>query len=129
MKLLSMVLLIVAGCVCMSSCKDDDDEIISTTIVGSWSRTFEDDMNTITETYTFNSNLTGLYSTVTKDSDDKQVSEESLSIEYSISDDSDGYNYVTIVEQTKTKRYRYEITASKLLLYTSGDQYWEFRRK
>ena len=86
-------------------------------------------MNTITETYTFNSNLTGLYSTVTKDSDDKQVSEESLSIEYSISDDSDGYNYVTIVEQTKTKRYRYEITASKLLLYTSGDQYWEFRRK
>ena len=124
-----MVLLIVAGCVCMSSCKDDDDEIISTTIVGSWSRTFEDDMNTITETYTFNSNLTGLYSTVTKDSDDKQVSEESLSIEYSISDDSDGYNYVTIVEQTKTKRYRYEITASKLLLYTSGDQYWEFRRK
>ena len=129
MKLLSMVLLIVAGCVCMSSCKDDDVEIISTTIVGSWSRTFEDDMNTITETYTFNSNLTGLYSTVTKDSDDKQVSEESLSIEYSISDDSDGYNYVTIVEQTKTKRYRYEITASKLLLYTSGDQYWEFRRK
>lgn len=129
MKLLSMVLLIVAGCICMSSCKDDDDEIISTTIVGSWSRTFEDDMNTITETYTFNSNLTGLYSTVTKDSDDKQVSEESLSIEYSISDDSDGYNYVTIVEQTKTKRYRYEITASKLLLYTSGDQYWEFRRK
>ena len=129
MKLLSMVLLIVAGCVCRSSCKDDDDEIISTTIVGSWSRTFEDDMNTITETYTFNSNLTGLYSTVTKDSDDKQVSEESLSIEYSISDDSDGYNYVTIVEQTKTKRYRYEITASKLLLYTSGDQYWEFRRK
>ena len=129
MKLLSMVLLIVAGCVCMSSCKDDDDEIISTTIVGSWSRTFEDDMNTITETYTFNSNLTGLYSTVTKDSDDKQVSEESLSIEYSISDDSDGYNYVTIVEQTSTTRYRYEITASKLLLYTSGDQYWEFRRK
>lgn len=129
MKLLSMVLLIVAGCICMSSCKDDDDEIISTTIVGSWSRTFEDDMNTITETYTFNSNLTGLYSAVTTDSDGNQVSEETLSIEYSISDDSDGYNYVTIVEQTSTTRYRYEITASKLLLYTSGDQYWEFRRK
>ena len=129
MKLLSMVLLIVAGCICMSSCKDDDNEIISTTIVGSWTRTYEDDMNTVTETYTFNSNLTGVYNSVTTDSDGTKINDSNEYIEYSISDDSDGYDYVTIVDQTHSRRYRYEITASKLLLYTSSDVYLEFKRK
>ena len=48
---------------------------------------------------------------------------------YSLSESNDGTKYVTIVFETTSRKYKYEVTASKLLLYTSATQYYEYKRR
>lgn len=50
MKFLSVVLLLVAASICVSSCNKDDDEIAETSIIGTWSQTYESGRYEITAT-------------------------------------------------------------------------------
>lgn len=127
MKYLSMMLLMLVTSVCMNSCSDDDEatEVMSTSIVGTWMYEGTD----FTRTYVFNSDLTGREIEVSMDSQGAVTSRYEENFEYSISSDSNGYNYVVIVGETTSHRYRYEITASRLLLYTSSNSYYEYRKQ
>ena len=115
MKFLSVVLLLVAASVCVSSCNKDDDEIAETSIIGTWSQTYESGRYEITETYIFRSDLTGINRYIERDADGRTISSEDWNFEYALSE-SNGDTYITLVDGESQERYRYEITATRLLL-------------
>lgn len=128
------MLLLVAASVCTSSCnKDDEEDVTSVSIVGTWSFSAEDGNYTVTETYVFNSNLTGSHSErIVYTDNGQEVSNDRYNFEYNISENSEGLSYVTIVREEGSSRWRYEITNSRLLLFNiSGEPntYSEFRKQ
>lgn len=108
------------------SCSDDDvEEVIATSIVGEWYR--ESDTQSIT--YTFNSDLKGNYLEINKDEYGEETTRRSENFEYSLSENSNGEKFITMVFESTSRKLEYELTASKLLLYTTSTSYQEFKRR
>lgn len=122
---LLMIIMAITISLVFTSCGDDDDEVISVSIVGTW--TYEGDK--ISETYEFRSGLSGVHSVVNRDDYGEITTSAQENFEYTLSESNDGTKYVTIVFESSSKRYKYEVTASKLLLYTSSTQYYEYKKR
>lgn len=119
-------LLIAMTSVSFISCSDDDvEEVIATSIVGEWYR--ESDTQSIT--YTFNSDLKGNYLEINKDEYGEETTRRSENFEYSLSENSNGEKFITMVFESTSRKLEYELTASKLLLYTTSTSYQEFKRR
>lgn len=120
------LLLVAMTSVSFMSCSDDDvEEVIETSIVGEWYR--ESDTQSIT--YTFNSDLKGNYLEINKDEYGEETTRTSENFEYSLSENSNGEKFITMVFESSSRKLEYELTASKLLLYTTTTSYQEFKRR
>ena len=118
---LLMIIMTMTMALGFTSCGDDDEnEVITVSIVGTW--TFESEK--VSETYEFRSGLSGVHSVVNRDEYGEITTSAQENFEYSLSESNDGTKYVTIVFETTSRKYKYEVTASKLLLYTSATQYF-----
>ena len=123
---LLMIIMTMTMALGFTSCGDDDEnEVITVSIVGTW--TFESEK--VSETYEFRSGLSGVHSVVNRDEYGVITTSAQENFEYSLSESNDGTKYVTIVFETTSRKYKYEVTASKLLLYTSATQYYEYKRR
>ncbi len=120
-----MLLMLVAS-ISFTSCGDDEvEQVIETSIVGEWFNESE----TQSITYTFNSTLTGNYLEINFDDYGEETTRTSENFEYSLSENSNGEKFVTIVFENSNRRMQYELTSTKLLLYTSSTVYLEFKRR
>ena len=128
-RILSVLLLFVATCVCLSSCNKDDDnkKVEEFSIVGTWvyTETDNDDYKT-TETWVFNSGGSGSYSYEEIDPENEVVDSESRSFEFTIQDEPDdnGNTWIQIIYNNKdygNRKISYVLTASKLII--DGTQY------
>lgn len=118
-------LLVTITSVSFMSCGDDVEEVIATSIVGEWYR--ESDTQSIT--YTFNSDLKGNYLEINRDEYGEETTRRSENFEYSLSENSNGEKFITLVFESNSRKLEYELTASKLLLYTTSTSYQEFKRR
>lgn len=117
MKYLSMMLMMLAMSVCMSSCGDDDDDNeVPSTIIGKWTQT--NNAGTVI-TLTFNSNKTGKinysYSDASGDSN------ENFEYEFIEKDRT-----LTIINSQLNGEYEVTLTATTLRL--KGSKTYDFTK-
>lgn len=125
MKYLSMLLIMVAMSVCMTSCGDDDDDDVpnaSASIVGKWTQT--NDAGTVI-ILKFNSDKTGTINfTYSDGSGDKN---ENFEYDYIIS--NSGERILTIIGSSLAGAYKVTLSATKLQLRSdSSSYYYEFTK-
>lgn len=126
MKYLSLLFIMMAMTVCVTSCSDDDEpEVLTASIIGEWHRETKE----IKETYKFNANGTGYQQIIEFDEYGQETDNLKTNFEYSLRDTDTGTHYVRIVEKAQTYEMKYDVTISKLLIYTNSGSYYEYKRK
>ena len=107
----------------------DDEEENQPSIIGTWEYSEEIDNIVATERIEFQSDLTGSVTYTEMDEWGEVLYSEGSKFEYSLSTDSEGITYVIIVEEEVSTRYRYDITATRLLLFIDDNSYIEFQKQ
>lgn len=105
----------------------DDDE--RTPIVGEWVYSEEMDGIVATEQIEFRSDMTGVLTYTETDNWGDIVYSEGTDFEYTLSTNVNGLSYVTMIDEESMTRSRYEVTATRLLLFVEKNGYIEYKKQ